>query len=103
METKQNVQEITLKQLIEQSANDLGEILVPTKYKEQIADPISRVIRNLNICVLAYSRFEAENKAQEAAKDSKDSKEPEIVIEETGSIPENEIPEDATVINLDGN
>lgn len=81
--------EITVEQLLRITAENLNMIPISVGQIDTVGFPIKQAVNNINACLAVFEK---------AAKQSE--KEPEIQIEEVGSVPESEIPEGAEIIDL---
>ena len=55
-------QQVTVKEVLEQTAKMLGEISIPASLIESIGIPVARAINNLKLCTEAMDRDEAEQR-----------------------------------------
>ena len=57
---------MTVKELLKVTAEEIGEIIVPVKYAEEISRPLCRALYNLETCIRAMEA--AEQKPEEEEK-----------------------------------
>lgn len=50
--------EISVKEMLERTADLIGDIVVPVKYADQIARPLCQAVANINAVIAAFDKQE---------------------------------------------